>query len=52
MRAGPEVMSPILLCWSTMTEADVGGMATEAEPSQQNSLTFCYHVTDGSIWAV
>jgi len=30
----------------------VGGMAVEAEPSHQYSITFCCHVTDGSKGAV
>ena len=33
MRAALKVMPPILLCWSTTEEADVGCMAVEAEPS-------------------
>jgi len=33
-------------------EADGGGMAVEVEPSQQFSITLCYHVTDGSRGAV
>jgi len=41
-------MLPILLCLLMMSEADVDGMAVEAEPSHQYSITFCYCVTDGS----
>lgn len=32
-------MPPILLCWLTMSEANVTGMAAEAELSQQHSIT-------------
>ena len=45
-------MPPILLCWPMMSEADVGGMAVEVEPSYQYSITVCCHVTDGSRGAV
>jgi len=31
-----------------MSEADVGGMAVEIEPSHQYSITFCCHATDDS----
>ena len=31
--AAPKVMPPILLCWPTTSEVDVGGMAVEVEPS-------------------
>jgi len=31
-RAAPKVM-PLLLCWSTTLEVDVGGVAVEAQPS-------------------
>ena len=41
MRAALKVMPPILLCWPMMSEADVGGMAVEVEPSHQYSITFC-----------
>ena len=30
-----------------MSEADVGGMAVEAEPSHQYSIIFCCRMTDG-----
>src|SRR5258705_6482325 len=33
-------MPPILLCWSTTSEADVGGMAVEVEPSLQYPISF------------
>ena len=33
-------MSPILLYWPTISEADVGGMAVEVEPSRQYSVKF------------
>ena len=32
--AAPKVMPPTLLCQPTISEADVGGMAVEAEPFQ------------------
>jgi len=35
------------------SEADVGGMAVEAEPFHQYPITFCCCVTDGSrgtVW--
>jgi len=53
MRAALKVMSPILWFRPMMSEADVGGMAVEAELSHQYSITFCCHVTDGSrgeVW--
>lgn len=33
MKASPKLMPSILLCWPMMSEADVGGVAVEAEPS-------------------
>ena len=48
MRAAKNVMPAILLHWPTVSEADVGGMAVEAEPSHQYSDTCCCRVTDGS----
>jgi len=51
MRAAPKVMLPVLLCWLTMSEVDIGGVAVEAEPSHQYSVTFSCDVTDGSIRA-
>ena len=33
-RAAPKVMPPILLCWPTTSEVDVGGMTAEAAPSR------------------
>ena len=48
-----KVMPPILLlCWPTLSGAVVGGMAVEAEPSHQYSLTCYCHVRDGSRGAV
>jgi len=41
-------MPPILLCWPTVSEADVGCMAVEAEPSHQYSIKCCCPVTDGA----
>ena len=51
MKAAPEVMLPILLCWPT-TEVGVGGMAVEVEPSHQYPIKFYCHVTDDSRGAV
>ena len=52
IRAALKVMPPILWCWPMISEADVGAMAVEAEPSHQYSITFCCCVTDGSRGAV
>ena len=52
MRPTAKVMPPILLLSTTVSEADAGGMAVEAEPSRQYSITFCCHTTDGSGEAV
>jgi len=45
-RAALKVMSPILLCWPTTSEADGGGMVVEPEPSHQYSIAFCCCVAD------
>ena len=50
--AALKVTPPILLCWLTMSEAAVGGMAVEGELSWKHSVTCCCHVTDGSRGAV
>ena len=50
--AAPRVMPLILLCWPTVSEVNVGGMAIEAESSHQYYITYCCHVTDGSRGAV
>src|SRR5258705_13829834 len=39
-RVAPKLMPPILLCWSTTSEADVGGMAVEVEPCRQYPISF------------
>ena len=52
MKAALKVIPPILLCWPTTSNADVGGMAVEVEPSCQYSITLCCCVTDGSRGAV
>ena len=52
MRASPKVMPPMLLCWYTMSEADVGGTVVEVERSHQHSTAFCCCVIDGSRGAV
>ena len=41
-------MTPILLCWPTTSEADVGDVAVEVEPSHQYSVKFCCRCTDDS----
>jgi len=48
----PKIMPPILWCWSTTSEVDVGGMAVEAEPFHQDFNTHCGHTTDDSTGAV
>jgi len=45
-------MPLILLCWPTTSEADVGGMAVEVEPSRQYSVKFFRRATDDSRGAV
>ena len=48
-----KVLPPILLCWLTASQTDVGGMAIEVEPSHQYYITCCYRATDGSrgeVW--
>ena len=52
MRATPKAMSPVLLCWPTIWEVNVGSMAVEVELSHQYYVTLCCHVTDGSRGAV
>ena len=47
-----KVMLLILLCWPTVSEADVGGITVQVESSHQYSLPFCYLATDGSRGAV
>jgi len=49
---GSKVMPSILFCRPTASEGNVGGMAVEAEPSHQYSVTFCCHATHGSRGAV
>jgi len=46
-----KVMPPILLCWQTTSEVDIG-MAVEAESSCQYSAAFCCCATDSSRGAV
>jgi len=52
MRVALILMTPILLCWLTMSEADVGDMAVEVEPSRQYTVKFCCHAIDDSRGAV
>lgn len=40
-RDAPKVMSPILLCSPTISQADVSGMTVVAKPSCKYSITFC-----------
>jgi len=39
-RVVPKLMTPIILCWPTTSEADVGNVAVEVEPSRQYFLNF------------
>ena len=48
MRASPQVMPHILLCWPMISEKDVGGVTVGVEPSHQYPVMICCHVTDGS----
>jgi hypothetical protein len=41
-RAAPKLMRPLLLCWPTTSEADVGDIAVEIEPSRQYSVNFFF----------
>ena len=53
MRAALEVMTLMLLCWPTTSEASVGGMAAGVEPSHQHSIAFhCCHMPDSSRRAI
>ena len=38
MRDAPKAVPPILLCWPTMSEVDIGCMAVEVEPSHHLPL--------------
>jgi hypothetical protein len=51
-RVAPKLMHPILLCWHTTSEADVGNMAVEVKTSRQYSVKFCCRATDDSRGAV
>ena len=53
MRAALKVMSPILFCWPTTSEADGGWAAVDVELFQQYSFAFCCCVTGGgrrTVW--
>ena len=53
MRVTPKVMPPILLCWPMISQADVGDMAVQVEPSHPYPLKFCCCATDdsrGIVW--
>lgn len=43
-----KVMPPILLCWPTTPEVNVGGMVAEAEPPQSCPVIFWCRGTDSS----
>jgi len=47
-----KVIHPILLCWSTTSMEEDGGMVAEVETSRQYVTTICCCVTDGSREAV
>ena len=51
-KAALKVVPPIFLFWSMTSEADVGHLAIEVEPSHQYSITFCCCAMDGSRGAV
>jgi len=51
-KAALKVKTPTLIYWPVTSGANVDGMAIRTEPSHQYSITFCYHVTDGSKGAV
>jgi len=52
MMTAPKETSPFLLHWSMISEAAVGGMVVENEPSHQYPVIFSCHVTDGSRGAL
>ena len=43
-RVSQKVMPLILLCWPSMWEEDVGGMAVKVEPSLQYSIKFYFQI--------
>jgi len=45
-RAALKVTPPILIYWLSMSEADVGDMAAEVEPSCHYPVPFCCSVTE------
>jgi hypothetical protein len=47
-RVAPKLITPILLCWPTTSEADVDDMAVEVEPSRQYSVKFGCRAPDDS----
>lgn len=52
MTTALKVMISMLSCWPTMSEAGIGCLTVEIEPSHQYSIACCYHVTGGSRGAV
>ena len=51
-KAALKVVPPISWCCCTMSEADVGAIAVDAEPSHHYPVPFRCHITDGSREAV
>lgn len=51
VRTALKVMPPILSRWSVTSQADVGGMAVEVEPSHPYPITRCCRATAGSSQA-
>ena len=49
MRAALKVMPPVFLCWPMTSEAGVGGMAVEAEPSHQYPIP-CRCYGQNGVW--
>ena len=52
MKTALRAVPPILLYWYTTPEVNVGGVAVEAEPSHQHSVTFSCCATVDSRGAV
>ena len=51
-RVAPKLMPLILFCWPTKSEAGVGDMAVEVEPSRHYAVKFYCRATDESRGAV
>ena len=52
MKTVLKVTPPILWCWPTKSEADVGGTAVEIEPFYRYCITICCCATGGSRGAI